>query len=36
MNRRFLSGRMAEIFGDFSLPWRELSSQFRERTLRRF
>ena len=29
MNRRFLSGRMAELFGDFPLPWRELSSQFR-------
>src|SRR5574341_229563 len=29
MNRRFLSGRMAEIFGEFALPWRELSSQFR-------
>jgi len=32
MNRRFLSGRMAEIFGDFALPWRELSSHFRGRT----
>lgn len=32
MSRRFLSGRMAEIFGDFQLPWRELSSQFRDRT----
>lgn len=32
MNRRFLSGRMAEIFGDFALPWRELSQQFRDRT----
>src|ERR1044071_8009537 len=32
MNRRFLSGRMAQIFGDFSLPWRELSSQFRDRS----
>lgn len=29
MSRRFLSGRMAELFGDFPLPWRELSSQFR-------
>ena len=29
MSRRFLSGRMAELFGDFTLPWRELSSQFR-------
>ncbi|MGE5216065.1 MAG: penicillin acylase family protein [Chloroflexota bacterium] len=32
MSRRFLSGRMAEIFGDFKLPWKELSAQFRERT----
>ena len=32
LNRRFLSGRMAEIFGDFALPWRELSSHFRGRT----
>ena len=32
MNRRFLSGRMAEIFGEFDLPWRELSSHFRGRT----
>jgi penicillin G amidase len=32
MTRRFLSGRVAEIFGNFSVPWRELSSQFRERT----
>ncbi|HEY1231846.1 MAG TPA: penicillin acylase family protein [Candidatus Binatia bacterium] len=32
MNRRFLSGRMAEVFGNFPLPWRELSSQFRDRT----
>ena len=31
MSRRFLCGRMAEIFGDFALPWRELSSQFRGR-----
>lgn len=29
LSRRFLSGRMAELFGDFPLPWRELSSQFR-------
>jgi penicillin amidase len=29
MSRRFLSGRMAELFGDFPLPWRELSSRFR-------
>ncbi len=32
MSRRFLSGRMAEVFGDFSLAWRELSSQFRGRS----
>ncbi len=32
ISRSFLSGRMAEIFGDFNLPWRELSSQFRGRT----
>ena len=31
-NRRFLSGRMAEVFGDFALPWREISSHFRNRT----
>ncbi|HXG53497.1 MAG TPA: penicillin acylase family protein [candidate division Zixibacteria bacterium] len=29
MNRRFLSGRLAEIFGSFPVPWRELSVQFR-------
>jgi penicillin amidase len=29
MSRRFLSGRMAELFGDFPLPWRELSNHFR-------
>lgn len=32
INRRFLSGRMAEIFGDFALPWKDLSVQFRGRT----
>ncbi|HSF57291.1 MAG TPA: penicillin acylase family protein, partial [Candidatus Binatia bacterium] len=31
MSRRFFSGRLAEIFGDFSVPWKELSSQFRGR-----
>jgi len=31
MSRRFFSGRLAEIFGDFPVPWKELSSQFRER-----
>ena len=29
MSRRFLCGRLAEIFGNFPLPWEELSSQFR-------
>ena len=29
LNRRFLSGRMAEIFGQFPVPWQELTSQFR-------
>jgi penicillin amidase len=29
ISRRFLSGRLAEIFGDFPVPWKELSSQFR-------
>ncbi len=32
MSRRFLSGRLAEIFGNFSVPWKELSTQFRRRT----
>ena len=32
MSRRFLGGRTAEIFGDFALPWKDLSSQFRGRT----
>ncbi|HEX9265232.1 MAG TPA: penicillin acylase family protein [Candidatus Binatia bacterium] len=32
MSRRFLCGRMAEIFGDFALPWRDISNQFRGRT----
>ncbi|MEX0803053.1 MAG: penicillin acylase family protein [Candidatus Binatia bacterium] len=31
MSRRFLTGRLAEVFGNFSLPWKELSSQFRGR-----
>ncbi|HSE90993.1 MAG TPA: penicillin acylase family protein [Candidatus Binatia bacterium] len=29
MSRRFLSGRLAEIFGAFPMPWKELSNQFR-------
>ena len=32
MSRRFLSGRLAEIFGNFPVPWKELSSQFRGQT----
>lgn len=31
ITRRFLSGRSAEIFGNFQLPWKELSTQFRHR-----
>ena len=31
MSRRFLTGRLAEIFGNFSIPWKELSTQFRGR-----
>jgi penicillin amidase len=31
MSRQFFSGRLAEIFGDFPVPWKELSSQFRGR-----
>ena len=29
LSRRFLGGRMAELFGESLLPWRELSGQFR-------
>jgi penicillin amidase len=29
LNRRFLSGRMCEILGQFAVPWQELTSQFR-------
>ncbi len=32
LGRRFLSGRMAEVFGDFTLPWKELSQYFCGRT----
>ena len=28
-SRRFLTGRLGEVFGSFSVPWRELSSVFR-------
>jgi penicillin amidase len=28
LGRRFLSGRMAELFGEFDLPWKELSQHF--------
>src|ERR1051325_9577374 len=31
LGRRFLSGRLAEIFGNFTVPWRELMSYFRGR-----
>jgi len=31
MTRRFLAGRVAELFGNFSVPWRELASRFRGR-----
>ena len=31
MGRRFLGGRLTEIFGNFSVPWRELMSVFRGR-----
>ncbi len=31
MTRRFLTGRVAELFGNFSVPWRELASRFRGR-----
>ncbi len=30
MNRRFLCGRLAEILGNFPVPWKELSSQFHD------
>ena len=29
LNRRFLSGRVAEILGRFPVPWKELTSRFR-------
>ena len=32
LSRRFLNGGTAEIFGDFPLPWKELSFQFQHRT----
>ena len=32
LSRRLLAGRMAEIFGNFALPWKDLSAQFRRRT----
>jgi penicillin amidase len=31
LSRRFLSGRMAEVFGRFAVPWREVSSHFKDR-----
>lgn len=36
LSRRFLSGRMAELFGDFALPWKELSAQFRGKSSAQF
>jgi len=35
-SRRFLTGRLGEIFGSFSVPWKELSSEFRGRSLADF
>ncbi len=32
LNRRFLSGRLAETFGENPVPWKELSIRFRNRT----
>ncbi len=32
LSRRFLAGRMAEAFGDFTLPWKDLTQYFRGRT----
>jgi len=32
MSRRLFSGRLAEIFGDFALPWRDLWTQLRGRS----
>jgi penicillin G amidase len=31
LTRHFLSGRLAEIFGRFTVPWREVSTHFRSR-----
>ncbi len=31
ISRKFLSGRMAEIFGNFAVPWKELTSHFRHK-----
>jgi penicillin amidase len=31
MIRRFFVGRVAEVFGNFAIPWRELASRFRGR-----
>ena len=36
LSRRFFCGRLAEAFGTFSLPWRELSTQFRDRNSAEF
>jgi len=32
LGRRFLSGRMAELFGEFTLPWQDLTQSFRGHT----
>ncbi|MBI2986844.1 MAG: penicillin acylase family protein [Deltaproteobacteria bacterium] len=32
INRRFVSGRLAEVLGKSPVPWRELSIRFQERT----
>ncbi|MSP40357.1 MAG: penicillin acylase family protein [Deltaproteobacteria bacterium] len=36
LSRHFFAGRMAEIFGDFALPWKDLSSQFRGKSSAQF
>lgn len=33
LNRRLLSGRLAEIFGDWGVPWKDLSGRFRDKSL---
>ena len=36
LSRRYLSGRLAEIFGAFKLPWREIGSHLRGRDASEF